>query len=154
MRVLAVDSGKVRVGLAVTDADGLIASPLRVIERRGACEAIRQAAEDLDVATIVVGLPLNMDGSEGPSAEDARALGERLRAAGFQVEYLDERLTTVGAERVLIESGHSRRRRREITDAVAAAILLEAYLARRRNARLGDRRWAEPPADPDAWEET
>jgi len=154
MRVLGVDPGKVRVGLAVTDADGLIATPLRVVERRGACEEIQQTAADLEVETIVVGLPLNMDGTEGPSAEDARALGERLSAAGLQVEYLDERLTTVGAERVLIESGHSRRRRREITDAVAATIVLEAYLARQRNARLRDRRRAGSAADPDAGEET
>lgn len=133
MRTMAIDSGDVRVGIAVTDDLGLIATPLEVIPREGAAEHIRLRAQELDVDTCVVGLPLNMNGTEGPAAAKARTLGAELARLGMAVEYLDERMTTMSAERSLIEAGHSRRKRREITDAVAAAILLEAYLARRRN---------------------
>jgi len=122
------------MGLAVTDSGGLIATPLEVIPAKGAAERIAKTAEDLDVGTVVVGLPLNMDGSEGPSALFAREFAAELEALGLRVELLDERLTTVTAERGLIEAGHRRGRRREIQDAVAAAVLLEAYLAHQRNA--------------------
>jgi len=133
MRVLAVDPGKVRVGLAVTDPDGLIAGPLTVIPRQRAAEEIAKRAAELGVELVVVGLPLNMDASEGPSAADARRLAQRIAAGGLAVEMQDERLTSVTAERALIEAGHSREKRRALTDAVAATVLLEAYLARRRN---------------------
>ncbi len=133
MRTMAIDSGDVRVGIAVTDDLGLIATPLEVIPREGAAERIRLRVQELDVGICVVGLPLNMNGTEGPAAAKARTLGGELAKLGMAVEYLDERMTTMSAERSLIEAGHSRRKRREITDAVAAAILLEAYLARRRN---------------------
>jgi putative Holliday junction resolvase len=133
MRVLAVDPGAVRVGLAVTDPEGLIASPLGVIPGWNAAEAIAKTVEELGVGTVVIGLPLNMDGSEGPSAVKARELAEAVATCGVPVEFCDERLTSVTAERVLIESGLRRRRRREVQDAVAATVLLEAYLARKRN---------------------
>mgnify|MGYP002684124048 CR=1 FL=1 len=133
-RTLAVDPGQVRVGLAVTDSGGMIATPLEVIPAKGATERIAKTVADLNVGTVVVGLPLNMDGSEGPSAAAAREFAAALEARGVRVELLDERLTTVTAERGLIESGHRRGKRREIQDAVAAAVLLEAYLARQRNA--------------------
>lgn len=132
MRILAVDPGAVRVGLAKTDAEGLIGTPLGVIPSKGAAARITSTAEALGAELVVVGLPLNMDGTEGTAAESARRLAEEIGASGLAVELFDERLTTVTAERALIEVGHSRRRRREIADAVAAAVLLEAYLAMRR----------------------
>lgn len=130
---MAIDPGDVRVGIAVTDSGGVIATPLEVIPREGAAERIRSRADELEVVTCVVGLPLNMNGTEGPAAAKARAFGAELEALGLAVEFLDERMTSLSAERALIEVGHSRRRRREITDAVAAAVLLEAYLARKRS---------------------
>ncbi len=133
MRILAVDPGTVRVGLAVTDPEGWIASPLDVIPSSGAARAIAKTAGGLGVEVVVVGLPINMNGTEGPSAEAARALAAKLEARGLRVELLDERMTTMTAERVLIESGLRRERRREVKDAVAATVLLEAYLARKRN---------------------
>lgn len=142
MRTMAIDPGDVRVGLAVTDGAGIIATPLEVIPREGAAERIQLRAGELGVGLCVVGLPLNMNGTEGPAAEKARALGAELAALGLEVEYLDERMTSITAERTLIESGHSRRRRREITDAVAAAVLLEAYLARRRNQTDHPEAWS------------
>ncbi len=132
-RILGVDYGEVRVGLAITDADGLIATPLEVIDRRGAEDRIAKTAEDRGVREVVVGLPLHMSGAEGPSAEAARVLAAGLEARGLRVALVDERMTTLSAERVLIESGHSRKKRKRYTDAVAAAILLEAYLARQRS---------------------
>jgi putative Holliday junction resolvase len=133
VRILAIDPGDVRVGIAATDSGGMIATPLEVTERRGAADTIAARAQELGATLCVVGLPLNMNGTEGPAAEKARELGEELAERGLEVEYLDERMTTMAAERSLIETGHSRRRRREITDAVAATILLEAYLERRRH---------------------
>lgn len=133
MRILAVDPGTVRVGLAVTDPEGWIASPLGVIPGPGAARSIANTVRELGVEIVVVGLPLNMNGSEGPSAEAARELAARIAAQGIAVEFLDERLTSMTAERVLIESGLRRSRRREVIDSVAATVLLEAYLVRRRN---------------------
>jgi putative holliday junction resolvase len=143
MRFLAVAPGTVRVGLAVSDSEATIASPHGVIESRGAAESIAKTARELGVEIVVVGLPLNMDGSEGPSAQAARALAEQIAAYGVAVEFLDERLTSMTAERVLIESGLRRRKRREVVDAVAATVLLEAYLARKRSQAARSEAWEE-----------
>jgi len=143
VRVLAVDNGAVRVGLAVSDPDGLIATPVGVIPREGAAKAIAKRAAELGVDLVVVGLPLHMNGTEGESALEARKLAGKLERLGLTVELLDERRTSASAHRARIDAGVPRGKRRESVDALAAAMLLEVHLARRRNQA----------ADPDAGQE-
>ncbi|MDR5708321.1 MAG: Holliday junction resolvase RuvX [Armatimonadota bacterium] len=129
-RVLAVDLGARRVGLAVSDPTGTIAQPFRVLHRRSTREvldAIAEVVAQLGPSRVVVGLPRNMDGTEGRMARAARRFGEALaRRTRVPVEFWDERLTTVAAERVL--RGRVPTRRRELRDGVAAALILEGYL--------------------------
>ncbi len=130
-RVLAVDYGSRRIGLAISDPLGSFALPLEMIPNRGdtaAAAAIIERAQARGAARLVVGLPRNMDGSEGASAAAARKFAERLGAAGIPVELWDERLTTRQAEQSLIESGCRREERRELVDMVAAQQLLQSWL--------------------------
>ena len=136
-RVLAVDFGAKRIGVAVSDESRWLATPLRTIEGEKALLAsLETLLEEHDVDTIVVGLPLNMDGSEGPKARETRAFCERLRERlaavrperEIPVELWDERLTTVEAERALRAGGLTRARRRARVDALAARILLQSFL--------------------------
>ncbi|MCS7172196.1 MAG: Holliday junction resolvase RuvX [Armatimonadetes bacterium] len=131
-RVLAVDLGARRVGLAVSDPTGTIAQPFRTLPRRSTREildAIAEVVVRLGVSRVVVGLPRNMDGTEGRMARAARRFGEALaRRTRVPVVFWDERLTTVAAEHVL--RGHAPTRRRELRDGVAAALILEGYLRR------------------------
>ncbi|MBI3449790.1 MAG: Holliday junction resolvase RuvX [Acidobacteria bacterium] len=131
-RLMGVDAGTVRVGIALSDELGVMARPAATIPRRGdrgTAEAIRDLARESGVDRIVVGLPLSMAGGEQASSVDARRLAEAIRVAtGLPVITWDERLTTAAAERSLIESGVRRERRREIVDQVAAAVLLQGYL--------------------------
>jgi putative Holliday junction resolvase len=143
MRVLGIDPGARRIGLALSDPEGQFALPLEAVQARGtehvvqqlAAEAVRQQAERL-----VVGLPLRLDGSEGESARLARKLAARLHAAtGLPVVLWDERLTTRAAERALAEAGAHGARRKRAVDSVAAALLLQSYLdaERERDGRGG-----------------
>jgi putative holliday junction resolvase len=130
-RVLALDFGTRRVGVAVSDPLGISAQPHSVLdgEDPGLMESIGRLAADLPAERIVVGLPVSLNGSEGPAAATARRFaGEVAVATGLPVELLDERFTTVSAERVLVEAGLSGRRRRRVRDRVAAAVLLQSYL--------------------------
>jgi putative holliday junction resolvase len=131
-RVLALDVGRKRIGLAVSDPLGFTAQGLKVLERRDwdwDLAQLLEIARAYRVREILVGLPRHMDGRLGEQAEEilelARALGEAL---GARVVTWDERLTTVEAERLLIEADMSRRRRRQVVDKVAATIILQAYL--------------------------
>ncbi len=136
MRVLALDVGEKRIGVAVSDAGGTLALTVGVIPRRGR----RQAFADIQALVaahqaerIVVGLPLRMDGTEGEAAADARRFAERLReVVVVPIDLQDERLSTAEAERVMIAADASRSRRRAARDAVAAAIFLQTYLDRQR----------------------
>jgi putative pre-16S rRNA nuclease len=137
---LAIDAGSVRVGLAAADPTGTLASPVAVLDAtRPDTLWARVAAEARDRAStvIVVGLPRQMSGAEGEAAERARRLAtEAAERTGLRVELYDERLSTVEAERALIAQGVRRRPRRERVDAVAATIVLQAWLdARRARAR-------------------
>lgn len=137
MRTLALDWGERRIGVAISDPMGLIAQPLETIPAhaggRDALERIAELVRSHEVGEIVVGLPLHMNGRAGPEAEKARAFGERVRSrAGVAVEYLDERWTSVEAERALEESGARPSRERGSVDRVAAAILLRTWLELRR----------------------
>jgi putative Holliday junction resolvase len=134
MPIAGIDFGRKRIGLAVSD--GQAAYPLGIIERRSLksdLETIRARLADRGVSLIVVGLPLNMDGSEGPSARAARAFAEHLgRATGLPVEMFDERLTSFEADERLHEASTPRTAKKAARDAVAAAIILEGWLEARR----------------------
>ena len=131
-RVLALDFGKRRIGLAISDELGITAQGLETLQRTNIREDLRQLTQlirDRNVTLILMGNPLHMSGAEGRQAEYARDFGDRLSAAaGIPVEYWDERLTTVAAQRVLRESGISIQKRAQAVDRLAAVILLESYL--------------------------
>jgi putative Holliday junction resolvase len=135
--VLGLDAGTVRVGLAASDPTGTLASPVTVLERRQGArlwERLREEARRRGAVGIVVGLPLRMDGVEGTAAAAARALAEEAHEqTGLPVELWDERLSSVEAERALLAAGVRRRPRRERIDAVAAAVVLQAWLDARRS---------------------
>ena len=137
MRTLALDYGERRIGVAISDPSGAIATPLETIAARpggrGALERIAELVRDHEVDQVVVGLPLHMNGRAGPEAERARAFGERVRAhAKVAVDYLDERWTSREAERALDEVGVRRREQRGRVDPIAAALLLRTWLELRR----------------------
>lgn len=133
-RVLGVDLGTRRIGLAVSDPSGVIASPHGLVERSGDADkdraAIVAAAEAVDAAVVVVGFPKEMSGKLGPAAKAARAEVDALRqlAPSIQFELVDERLTTVIAQRSLIDAGVKRKARKHTVDKVAAAVILQSYL--------------------------
>jgi putative Holliday junction resolvase len=139
MRILAVDPGSKRVGLAVSDPSGTIATALTTVAAEpSATLAARLAAiaQVQEARRVVVGLPKRLDGSRGPEALAAEKLAAEIRAAsGLPVETVDERLTTAAAERSLIEGGVKRDQRRLAIDRVAATLLLQSYLERMRNPR-------------------
>lgn len=137
MRILAVDLGKARTGLAVCDADELLASPAGVIADRDMESLMRKIATRADsaaVGCIVVGLPRNMDGSEGESAQNARGFADGLRKmVDVPVVMRDERGTTITAHGYLNATNTRGRKRKAVVDAVAATIILQDYLDYRRN---------------------
>lgn len=137
MKILAVDLGKARTGLALCDEGELLASPLTVVQEHSPdrlCSAIIEAAQTQNAKLLVVGLPRNMDGSEGESAQNARAFGARLeQESGIPVAFCDERGTTITAHNYLNATDTRGKRRKAVVDAVAATIILENYLAFRRN---------------------
>lgn len=136
MRILGLDLGDRRIGVAVSDESGLIAQALEVIERQGADEDLARIAglvRRLGVGRVVVGLPKNMDGTVGPAGEKALAFAADLQAAvGVPVDTWDERLSTVEVNRMLVDADLSRARRRKVVDKLAAAVILQGYLASRR----------------------
>ncbi len=150
-RIMALDVGGRRIGVAVSDETRLIATPLRYVLRgRRDHAAIRSLVETWDVERLVVGMPTGLSGREGPQAAEVRAYAERLAAAlNLPLEYWDERLTTTIAEQALISVGTRRAKRREQIDAVAAAVILQSYLdaARHRERRATGRRRGRPTDD-------
>ncbi len=137
MRFLGVDVGDRRIGIALSDATGFIASPTDTIERKGQrkdIEKLLELARREEVEGIIVGLPLSMDGSIGPQAEKVGRFVDALRTESeIPVTTWDERLTTVGAERALLEGDVSRSKRKKVIDKVAAALILQGYLDARRS---------------------
>ncbi|RMG44514.1 MAG: Holliday junction resolvase RuvX [Acidobacteria bacterium] len=134
-RILGVDVGTRTLGLALSDEGGTVAMPLSVIRRSGLRRDIADLARlvrEREVTEIVVGLPLGLDGAPGAMAEEARVVADRLaEATGLPVHRWDERLSTVAAERALLEADLSRRKRKRVVDKVAAALILQAFLDRR-----------------------
>lgn len=132
VRVIALDVGDVRIGVAVTDPTGTIAQPLEVYRRVGYgpdCRYVQELCRRFDTTVVLLGLPLNMDGTRGGQAEKAQAFGKVLSDAGLDVRYQDERMTTVTAERVLISGSVRREDRKQCVDKLAAAVILEQWLA-------------------------
>ena len=130
-RIVALDIGDVRIGVAVSDATRTIATPVEVITRVGwgpDTRKIREICGRFETSLIVSGLPLNMDGSEGFQAKKVRELCDQLVRAGLTVFFQDERLTTVAAEDALLEGNISRAERKNKVDKVAAALILEQWL--------------------------
>jgi putative Holliday junction resolvase len=131
-RVLGVDYGTVRIGLAVSDPERKIAFPLTTLSRRSRdsdAAAFRDLIEAEEIGRIVVGLPVHLDGREGQKAQEARAFGQWLAGVtGLPIVFWDERFTTVEAESALWSAGLTSKKRKARRDRVAAQILLQAFL--------------------------
>jgi putative Holliday junction resolvase len=143
-RVLALDIGSRRLGIAVSDPTGTVATPLATVPRRDVAKdagTIRRLALEHGASVVVAGLPLSLSGREGPAARSVRAYVDELRERlpDLLFELADERLSTVAAERALVEGGVRRRVRRGVVDQVAASVFLQAWLDARGRA-AADRR--------------
>ncbi|MBL0887125.1 Holliday junction resolvase RuvX [Myceligenerans indicum] len=146
---LAVDVGKARVGLAASDPDGLVATPVETVPRRPEPAALRRIAQEAverSAAVVYVGLPRHLNGKEGASSADARAFADGLAHAlagagqpGTELRFVDERMTTVTATQVLHEAGRNTRKHRSVIDQAAAVIILQSALDAERatGARAG-----------------
>jgi len=130
MRYLAIDYGMKRTGLAVCDAGETIASPLAVVQgHKALLQRIRRIATSEGIEAVVLGLPLNMDGTEGPQAKLVRNFGKELgRQLGIPVHFQDERLSSFEAEQRILEMDLSRAKKKERLDALAAADILQTFL--------------------------
>ena len=135
-RILALDLGEKRIGVAVSDSLNVIAQSVGVIDRRGIksdFKKIEELIKEYDAGALVVGLPLNMDGTKGKSADLAIDFVNALKKeVHIRVEMLDERLTTAQGERIFLEADISRKKRKKNIDKVAAQLILQSYLDRNR----------------------
>ena len=134
MRVVGLDLGTRRIGVAVSDPTGTLASPYDVVERSPQShEKIRRIVEEVEAERVVVGLPLSLSGKDGPAATSARAEAAELeKALPVPVELFDERLTTVSAHRSMMDMKMKADARRRVVDKVAAAVMLQSWLETRR----------------------
>ncbi len=135
-RAMGLDVGERRIGVAIGDELGLIASPLTVVERRpGDLTRIRDLTQEREVDRVIVGLPVGLSGREGPQAVAVRAFAETLQEVlgeSSRIDFWDERLTSAVAERVLRDQGGRRKRAKGDVDAMAAAVILQGYLDAKR----------------------
>lgn len=131
-RIMAIDVGEVTLGIAVSDALQITAQPITTLRRRSLDKDLRALAElitEHEIDSVVVGLPLRLSGESGPAAEGAMRFAKKMRdSLGLPVVTWDERLTTVQAERALLEADVSRRQRKQVINQIAAAIILQSYL--------------------------
>ena len=136
-RLLGLDLGEKTIGLALSDTGLMIATPLKTLARgkfKADAATLLALAKEHDIGGLVVGYPINMDGSEGPSAQSARAFTRNLATVSdLPVTLVDERLSTAAVTRTLIEADTSRRRRAELVDKLAAAYILQGALDRMRH---------------------
>lgn len=134
MRVMAIDPGTSRHGVAASDTLGMIATPLPFLPasgKGGGLDALVAAAMTMEASLVLVGYPLNMDGSIGPRAKAAERLAEELRSRlPMEVRLTDERLSSVEAQELLREAGRDTRKNKGIIDSAAAAVMLQRYLDR------------------------
>ena len=137
MVIMSVDLGKARTGLALCDKTEFLASPYKVIFEKSPNrlpEKIAEAAREAQAELLVVGLPKNMDGTEGASAQNARAVAQTLHAlTGLPVEMQDERGTTITAHSFLNDTNTRGKKRKNVVDEVAATIILQNFLDARKN---------------------
>jgi len=132
-RVLGLDYGERRIGVALSDLLGLTAQPLTVLTRKNLLEEIASLVKQHEVTTLVIGLPKHMHGEEGEKAEEARAFGARVaEKTGLPVEFIDERLTTVAVQRMLSETEMSGAKKRAVVDKLAAALILQMWMDRKK----------------------
>lgn len=140
MKIMAVDYGDARTGLAVCDRTETLASPVGMIQEKSmakVAEKIVYASREFEVGLVVLGLPVNMDGTEGKRAEKTRKLGKILEnILDIPLVFWDERNTTKSAQGLLTEAGTFGKKRKETLDAVAATIILDSYMTYRRNQPL------------------
>jgi putative Holliday junction resolvase len=133
-RPLCIDFGKKRIGVAATDYLGLAARPVEVVTatpRDAAADRIAEIAKERETTILVVGMPINMDGTAHDSEPDVRAFARRCEErTGLAVDYVDERLSTVEAERLMTEAGMRRKRRRDVVDMFAAVVILRDWMSR------------------------
>ena len=131
---MALDYGEVRIGVAFSDLLNIIANGYETYTRKDLDSDLKylsDLAKEKEVDKIIVGLPINMDGTEGERAQATRAFGEKLsQVSGLPIYYLDERLTSVSAERMLIEADVRRENRKKVIDKISATIILQDYLDR------------------------
>ncbi len=131
LRLLGLDVGDRRIGVAISDPTGSLASPVEVYHRKDPvsdAQHVVDLANELEASGFVVGLPKNMNGSEGPQAEKTREFAEALSSRGFTVNLWDERLSTVEATRRMVEQRYRRRGIQQRIDSEAAALILQTYL--------------------------
>ena len=137
MRVMAIDYGDARTGVAVSDESATLAGEAWVIQERNqnaVARIIASEAASRNARVIVVGYPKNMNGSVGPRAEKSELLAQLLRSlCDIEVVLWDERLTTMSAQRILSDTGRHGKKRKQTIDAVAASLILESYIALQRN---------------------
>jgi putative Holliday junction resolvase len=140
MRILGIDYGDQRIGLALSDVTGTLVGRAWTLHEWNldrAIDAIADVVRENEVGTLVLGLPKNMDGSEGPRAEKSRTVAERLtEATGLDVVLWDERRSSVEAHAILHANGRKEKKHRERVDAVAASLILEGYLGTLGGSRL------------------
>jgi len=141
-KAMGLDVGDKTVGVAIADPLGITAQGITTVRRTNAkadLERLMELIRDHGVQQLVVGLPLNMDATEGPRTEVSRKLGDALASrSGLPVAYWDERLSTVAAERVLLEANVSREKRRRVVDMLAAQVILQGWLDAHRPAGEDD----------------
>lgn len=134
MRSLGIDFGDARIGIALSDIMGIIANGLevhKVVSLEESANYIAKIAKENSVEKIIIGLPLNMDGSSSPRCEKTKEFANLLKTkTNLPIEFVDERLTTVESEKVLIEAGKNRDKRKELIDMISATIILQNYLNR------------------------
>ncbi len=131
-RIVGLDVGERTIGIAVSDLLGITAQGLDTIRRTDIetdLQAVSTILKDYEVSLIVVGLPKNMNNTVGPSAKRAKSFGDMLaERTGIETKYWDERLTTVSAQRALLEGNVSRKKRKKVVDKIAAVIILQNYM--------------------------
>jgi putative Holliday junction resolvase len=150
MRAIGIDLGSRRIGVALCDSAGTLATPYDTVQRSGDValdhRRLLALADEAEAECLVVGLPLSLDGSIGPAAAGVLEEVERLRSAtSLPVETYDERLTTVTADHLLRQGGRKGRARRQVVDQTAAAVLLQAWL----DGRAAQRHRLDPPSSAD-----
>lgn len=135
-RKMGIDYGDRRIGIAMTDALCIISSPFEVYQNKGETDALNHIVnliKEYDVDEVAMGLPLNMDGTEGERALIHKDFGQKLsNLSGVKVEFVDERLTSAEAEEILISSGVRREKRKELIDKISAQIILQTHINNKR----------------------